>query len=224
MRTLRIARTAHSNFVVAVSVALIATAVSGARHFANAQSATSGASGQSSYSPADARFMRGMIMHHGQALEMTALIPDRTTNSAIKLIGQRIEVSQKDEIKLMRHWLEVRHEPVSDSGAMSTMAGHADMKHDMPGMSSTRMPGMLTPEQMAQLTAAKGAEFDRLFLTFMIQHHQGALTMVKDLFATPGAGQEPEAFQFASDVNTDQQAEIARMRMVLSSLPTTRRP
>jgi uncharacterized protein (DUF305 family) len=161
--------------------------------------------------------MQGMIGHHAQALEMAALVPDHTTNKSIHLLAERIEVSQKDEIGLMRRWLETRKEPAPNPLAKE----HADMAGmPMPGMSgSTLMPGMLTPAQMKQLADARGTAFDRLFLTFMIQHHTGALTMVKDLFASPGAGQEPEAFRFASDVDTDQRAEIARMQSLLATLP-----
>jgi uncharacterized protein (DUF305 family) len=181
--------------------------------------ASSSALASPGYTPADVHFMQGMIGHHAQALEMAALVPERTTNASIHLLAERIEVSQKDEIALMRHWLEARHESAPDPNAKDQMAGH-DMP-GMSGMSTPMMPGMLTPEQMQQLAATKGTAFDRLFLTGMIQHHEGALAMVKDLFTKPGAGQEPETFQFASDVDVDQRAEIARMRALLVKLPAS---
>jgi uncharacterized protein (DUF305 family) len=156
-------------------------------------------------SPANVEFMQGMIMHHAQAVEMTALIPSHTTNKELRTLGARISHSQSDEIKFMKRWLAARGKPTS----MPMPAG-MDMSHPMP-----LMPGMLTPEQMEALRKAKGAEFDRLFLTGMIQHHNGALTMVKDLFDTPGAGQDAELFNFATDVDTGQRAEIRIMQAML---------
>ena len=144
-----------------------------------------------------------MIVHHAQALEMTALISSHTENKDLRLLGARISSSQADEIRFMRHWLAARGEPVS-------MA--------MPGMAL--MPGMLTPEQMEALRKAKGAEFDRLFLVGMIQHHNGAVTMVKDLFNTAGAGQDAELFNFATDVDNAQRAEIRIMENMLDKEQT----
>lgn len=167
---------------------------------------------------ADVAFMRGMIAHHAQAIAMADLIPARTTRRDIQLLGQRITVSQKDEIALMRHWLEAHHEKVPETGEHEHHAGMA-----MPG--DTLMPGMLTADQMATLSAAKGDDFDRLFLRGMIQHHGGALKMVARLFASQGAAQDPEVFGFASDVDADQRAEIARMQRLLDNLPSdARRP
>ena len=173
---------------------------------------------------ADVGFMQGMIHHHAQALQMVALVPSRTTREDMKTLAQRIDVSQRDEISLMRHWLEDHHEAVPSAEAHAAMmmmhhdsagAGNAHgMAMDMPAM-----PGMLTPEQMAELAKAQGPAFDRLFLRDMIQHHEGALKMVADLFATPGAGQNSEVFRFASDVEADQRAEIARMQALLAKLP-----
>ena len=140
-----------------------------------------------------------------------ARAPIHGARADVRLLAEKIDVSQKDEIAMMQRWLRDRHEMVPDPAADR-------MHHEMPG-TATLMPGMLTPEQMAQLEAAKGTEFDRLFLTLMIQHHEGALTMVAQLFASPGAGQEPEIFRFASDVDTDQRGEIARMRSMLTTLP-----
>jgi uncharacterized protein (DUF305 family) len=154
---------------------------------------------------ADVAFMQGMIMHHGQAIEMVALIGARTTNPVLKSLGERIDVSQKDEIHMMQRWLREHHVPVSAHEGMD-MAGHEML-----------MPGMLTAAQMATLAKARGAEFDRLFLTGMIQHHEGAIAMVKNLFATTGAAQATDIFRFASDVDADQRAEITRMRALLST-------
>ena len=157
------------------------------------------------HTAADVRFMQGMIGHHAQALEMTALLPSRTASEDVRKLAQRIEVSQADEIRMMQRWLEARGAPQPDPHA-----------HHASG--ATLMPGMLTREDMARLAEAKGPAFDRLFLEFMIRHHEGALTMVKDLFATPGAGQEPEMFAFASEVDADQRMEIERMGVMLAML------
>jgi uncharacterized protein (DUF305 family) len=157
------------------------------------------------HTPADVRFMQGMIGHHAQALEMAALLPSRTSREEMKLLAKRIEVSQADEIKMMQEWLKSRGQE-----APSEHAHHAH--------GATLMPGMLTPEEMARLGAASGVEFDRLFLEFMMKHHEGALTMVQELFATPGAGQEPDIFAFASDVDADQRMEIDRMGAMLKEL------
>jgi uncharacterized protein (DUF305 family) len=160
----------------------------------------------------DVRFIRGMLAHHAQALEMTALVPARTTRQDIRLLAERIDVSQRDEIAVMERWLRARGEAVPAAGA------HAHHGGDHP-----RMPGMLTSEEMARLAAATGAEFERLFLELMIRHHEGALVMVAELFASPGGGQESEMFQIASDVDADQRAEIARMqRMLAGPLPGPR--
>jgi uncharacterized protein (DUF305 family) len=158
-------------------------------------------------SQADVEFMQGMIMHHAQAVEMTALIASHTENKELRSLGARISSSQSDEIKLMQRWLAARGERIS---------------MDMPGMDMSRhsshqqlMPGMLTPEQMEALRKAKDAEFDHLFLTGMIQHHDGALTMVKDLFDTAGAGQDADVFNFATDADNTQRAEIKIMQSML---------
>jgi uncharacterized protein (DUF305 family) len=157
-------------------------------------------------SQADVEFMQGMIMHHAQAVEMTALIASHTENKDLRLLGARISSSQSDEIRFMRRWLAVRGEATS----MAQMPGM-----DMPHEAKPLMPGMLTPEQMEALRKAKGAEFDRLFLTGMIQHHNGALIMVKDLFDTAGAGQDADLFNFATDADNTQRAEIKIMQKML---------
>jgi uncharacterized protein (DUF305 family) len=156
------------------------------------------------FTPADVKFMQGMIGHHAQALEMTALLPSRTANPDMVLLAKRIDVSQNDEIKMMQTWLKDRGQELPGAHA-----------HHLPG---GLMPGMLTPAEMSRLAAAKGKEFDRLFLEGMIRHHDGALTMVKELFAQPGAGQESDIFAFASDVDADQRMEIVRMSALLKEL------
>jgi len=167
-------------------------------------------------SPKDVEFMQGMIMHHGQAVEMTALIEARTENKELRLLGARISQSQSDEMNFMKRWLESRNQPVS-----MPMPEMKDM--DMPGMDMSShhhlMPGMLTPKQMEELKKANGAEFDRLFLTGMIQHHNGALEMVRDMFNTTGAGQDGELFNFATDVDSGQRAEIRIMETMLGKKP-----
>jgi uncharacterized protein (DUF305 family) len=161
------------------------------------------------HTEADVRFMQAMLVHHAQALEMTGLVPERTEREDIRLLARRIEVSQVDEIAQMQSWLEARGEAVPN---VSPTGGHHHHHH---GHHGHDMPGMLTPEQLARLAQATGDEFDRLFLEFMIFHHEGAILMVEELFATEGAGQESEIFQFASHVDSDQRIEIARMRRML---------
>jgi uncharacterized protein (DUF305 family) len=157
---------------------------------------------------ADVEFMQGMIMHHTQAVVMTAMIESHTENKQVRALGAKISSSQSDEIRFMQRWLAARGQRLSMS-----MPGMPDM--DMSGKPMAPMPGMLTPEQMEALRAARGAEFDRLFLTGMIQHHGGALTMVKDLFNTPGAGQDADLFNFATDADNTQRAEIKIMQSML---------
>lgn len=154
------------------------------------------------HTEADVQFMQGMIGHHSQALEMTELLSTRTNSDDMRKLALRIEASQSDEIKMMQEWLKRRGQPLPDPHA-----------HHHGGK---LMPGMLTAEEMGRLAAATGVEFDRLFLELMIKHHEGALVMVKDLFATAGAGQESEIFAFASDVDSDQRMEIDRMSAMLA--------
>jgi uncharacterized protein (DUF305 family) len=148
--------------------------------------------------------MQGMIGHHAQAIEMVELLKTRTASEDMKRLALRIAVSQTDEIEMMQGWLRARGQAVP--------AEHA---HHMPG--AKPMPGMLTAEEMTRLGAANGPAFDRLFLEGMIHHHEGALTMVKELFATRSSGQEAEIFAFASDVEADQRMEIDRMRAMLGA-------
>jgi uncharacterized protein (DUF305 family) len=202
------------------SLALAAIAAVGCRSAGSGSAPTivqPGAPGQSSrvitaekavdlsrvqHTAADVEFMQGMIGHHAQALEMTTLLASRTQSEDMRKLAHRIEVSQSDEIKMMREWLKNRRQTVPDE--------HAHHAHG-----AKLMPGMLTPAEMDRLAQAKGPEFDRLFLEYMIKHHEGALTMVNDLFTKPGAGQESEIFAFASDVDADQRMEIDRMGAML---------
>ena len=173
------------------------------------------------YDTADVQFMQGMISHHAQALAMVALIPTHTSRPELQMIGQRIKISQTDEIALMQRWLTNHHDvvPSVDSNNVAHMPGA-----DMPGMHMSggvmMMPGMLTPEQMKQLADAKDTQFDTLFLVGMIHHHEGALAMVKSLLGTAGAAQGPDVFTFAADADADQRAEIKRMQAVLASINT----
>ena len=157
------------------------------------------------YSDADVEFMQGMIMHHAQALDMTALVPDRSENADMLKMSERIELSQKDEIQMMQEWLEANGQEVTSI--------HAHHAHG-----AELMPGMLTPEEMAQLEAATAKEFDQLFLELMIKHHRGALIMVDELLDTPGAAQESMMFAFTADIDADQSAEIDRMGKMLATL------
>jgi uncharacterized protein (DUF305 family) len=182
------------------------------------------------YSDGDVRFMSGMIGHHAQAIVMSRMVMTHGADPAVVRLAERIINAQQDEIAIMQRWLADRQKPVpdatpmnhatmdhstmthgakSDSAAKPTATSHEGMNH------STIMPGMLSDAQMAALDAARGFEFDRLFLTGMIQHHRGATAMVKELFETPGAGQDETIFKFASDVNVDQTTEIARMQRML---------
>ena len=157
------------------------------------------------YTGTDIKFMQGMIGHHAQAVDMVALVPSRTSSDDVRKLALRIDVSQQDEMRMMQEWLQARNQQLPDPRA-----------HHM--MGPTLMPGMLTPEEMEHLAAATGAEFDRLFLEGMIKHHGGAITMVQELFATEGAGQTPEIFSYASDVDADQRMEIDRMGSMLKEL------
>jgi uncharacterized protein (DUF305 family) len=154
--------------------------------------------------------MSGMIEHHAQAVLMAGWAPTHGASPAMRALCERIVVGQRDEIALMRHWLGERHEPVPDSDASHMM---------MPGMThATLMPGMLTAEELVQLDHAQGREFDELFLHDMIRHHQGAITMVNQLFAARGGGEEEPVYRFAANVFADQTTEIERMQRMLADL------
>lgn len=165
----------------------------------------------------DVEFMQGMIMHHAQAVEMTALISARSQNNELRLLGARISHSQSEEMNFMKRWLAVRGESMEmNMGQMPSGHAHANMSSIGDQM---LMPGMLTAKQMGSLRKAKGKEFDRLFLEGMIQHHEGALVMVQDLFDTAGAGQDANLFNFATDVDSGQRAEIRIMKTMLGEKP-----
>jgi uncharacterized protein (DUF305 family) len=167
------------------------------------------------HTAADVQFMQGMISHHAQALEMTALLPSRTTRENMQLLALRINVSQADEIRMMRDWLSERGESVTaGQGGTERPPGQETTPH----AHQTLMPGMLTTDEMARLARATDTEFDRLFLEFMIKHHEGALVMVEALFSNADAGQEVDIFSFASHVDADQRMEIARMTAMLKEI------
>lgn len=165
--------------------------------------------GRMGYTAADVYFMSGMIHHHAQAVLMAGWAPTHGASSSVQALCARIVVAQRDEIALMQRWLRDRHEAVPEGDASMDM---------MPGMDHPMMPGMLTAQQLAQLDSAQGPEFDRRFLRFMIMHHQGAITMVNQLFGSQGGGEEETVFRFASDVYADQTTEIDRMQKMLAAL------
>ena len=168
--------------------------------------------GRYPFTPADVRFISGMISHHAQAIVMAGWAPSHGASQSVRTLCERIINAQTDEITLMQNWLRDRHQAVPDAKAVPMRMMMNGVEQEM------LMPGMLTDEQMKQLNQANGTEFDRLFLRLMIQHHQGAITMVKQLFATPGAGQDEAVFKFASDVNADQSTEVDRMQKMLITL------
>lgn len=171
------------------------------------------------HTAADVAFMQGMIGHHAQALQMAALVAARTENPSLRLLAERIDVSQRDEIAAMARWLTARGLTVPDTAA----AHGAQATHHASGGDHGTMPGMLSTMQLDSLTAARGPLFDRLFLQYMIQHHEGALTMVATLLATPGAARETVTSQFATEVDVDQRSEIRRMQALLATISATRR-
>ena len=166
------------------------------------------------YTDADIHFMSAMISHHAQAIVMAGWAPTHGAGAGILRLAERIINAQTDEIAIMQRWLRDRRQPVPEASATGMRMTMGGMEHEM------LMPGMLNEAQMKQLDSARGAEFDRLFLGFMIQHHKGALTMVQQLFGSYGAGQDQTVFKFASDVNVDQTTEIARMEKMLSAVLT----
>ena len=208
-------------FAADLLLALIVSGCAGARHGGNsgdierspAEQAKADA-GMQPYTAADVSFMQGMIHHHAQAVVMARWAPTHAASEDVKILASRIDVGQRDEIAFMVRWLSDRHLAAPNPDAMYEAAAHQAAMPEM-SMGDSLMPGMLTSQQMAQLSAATGTEFDKLFLTFMIQHHRGALTMVDRLFAARGAGQELYVFRFASDVSVDQTTEIDRMRSML---------
>ncbi len=165
--------------------------------------------------PADVHFVTGMIGHHSQAIVMAKWAPTHGASESIRTLCERIINAQTDEIGLMQRWLRDRHQPVPDPSPGPMKMVMNGVEHEM------LMPGMLTEAQMKQLDAARGAEFDRLFLRFMIQHHRGAVQMVSELFAA-GAGQDEGTFKMANDIQADQTTEINRMTRMLLTMPGDR--
>lgn len=164
------------------------------------------------YSTADVKFMQGMIPHHAQAVIMAGWAKPNGASPQLQLMCERMLISQRDEIAFMRTWLRDRGQTVPPPDAKHGVMEHDGMKHEM------LMPGMLTDEEMAALQKARGREFDRLFLIGMIKHHQGAIGMVEELFASHGAAQDDNVYLYASDVYADQLAEIERMELMLAAL------
>ncbi|HWP37934.1 MAG TPA: DUF305 domain-containing protein [Gemmatimonadales bacterium] len=170
--------------------------------------------GRPPFSPADVQFMTGMIPHHAQAVLIAGWAAAHGASPAVRVLCERIVVAQRDEIAFMQRWLRERNQPVPPEDASHHMAAGAD--HAL-------APGMLTGEQLMRLDAARGAEFDRLFLMYMIQHHEGALTMVDRLFASQGAAQDDDVYKLAADIHADQVTEIERMQAMLAAMPSASR-
>jgi uncharacterized protein (DUF305 family) len=191
----------------------IATVALGIAPFGNADGQASADSARrQSFTEADVHFMSAMIGHHAQAIQMARLAPTNDASSSIRILAERVINAQQDEIAIMQQWLRDRGQPAPEPRPGPMKMVHHGVEHEM------TMPGMLTEAQMKQLEAAKGKEFDRLFLTFMIQHHQGAVAMVKELFGSQGAALDDTVFKIASDINVDQTTEIARMQKMLFNL------
>jgi len=211
---------------VATVLALSASVAQGARAQTPSTSAVSASeaaamakaradSAQYPYTNADVDFMTGMIAHHAQAIVMSRMAPTHGASASIQTLAARIINAQQDEIMTTQMWLRDRNKPVPDPDAKGMQM---PMNGPMGNMKPMLMPGMLTEAQMKQLDAARGKDFDRLFLSSMIRHHQGAVQMVSDLFETNGAAQDQTVFKFANDVNADQTTEIARMQRMLDAL------
>lgn len=198
----------------AAALAVLAAASAGTSRPAMAQASVAHSnidSAAQAYTAADVFFMKGMIGHHAQAVLMAGWAPTHQASKSLQALCERIAVGQTDEIHLMQTWLRDRHEQAPDGDASMDM---------MPGMDESHlMPGMLTADELNQLDKARGVDFDRLFLTDMIKHHQGAITMVNTLFGSQGAGEEETIFRFASNVYADQTTEIDRMTKMLAALP-----
>jgi len=199
----------HSRWTLAIVTVVLAMAAPPPRLAAQA---SADSARRPSFTQADVHFMSSMIGHHAQAIEMGRLVPTRTASPSIRVLAERVINAQQDEIAIMQQWLRDHGQPVPEARPGPMKMVHNGVEHEM------TMPGMLTTEQMKQLEGARGKEFDRLFLTFMIQHHQGAVAMVKELIGSQGAAFDQTVFKIASDVNVDQTTEIARMQKMLFEL------
>jgi uncharacterized protein (DUF305 family) len=204
--------------LAAIAIAACTPARSATPGSTPSPSPSTGAPRAPSASEADIHFMSGMVPHHAQAVVMARWAPSHGARTDVQILAERIVVAQRDEIHLIRNWLRDVGAPVPDTNATHMTMNMNGMTHDM------LMPGMLTEAEMAGLDKARGSEFDRLFLTYMIKHHQGAITMVDQLFASYGAAQDETVFRFASDVYADQTTEIDRMQQMLASVPSSRTP
>jgi uncharacterized protein (DUF305 family) len=182
----------------------------------SAMAATPRDSARRGYAAADVRFMHHMLLHHAQALVMTALVPSRSARDDVTLVAERIAVSQRDETALMERWLRARGEHVPPATEHAHHGGGTATGDSAHAAMMASMPGMLSAAELRQLEASTGAAFDTLFVRFMIRHHEGALAMVREYLATPGAAQESEIFRFASDIDADQRAEIRRLQGLLA--------
>ena len=209
-RRLRTSGTLRRAAACVTMIASIGTAVPGAAT-RNGQDPTTAAK-QQPYVEADVQFMAGMIPHHAQAVLIAGWAPSHGARPDLKILCERIIVAQRDEIAMMQSWLRDRGQKVPDATNTKMHMSMNGMEHDM------LMPGMLTDEQLAELDKARGEAFDRLFLNAMIRHHQGAITMVEQLFASYGAAQDDVIFRFASDVVADQSTEIERMQKMLATV------
>lgn len=218
-----LSRKTLSNRGLAIFAALCLTALVVVPRASVAQAAATKTATAKDYTTADVVFMQGMIGHHAQAVVMGKMAVSHGASANVALFCKKVIISQRDEIGLMQTWLTDRGEKAPDPEAMASheMAGHEMAGHDIAGMTTddhAMMPGMLTPAKLAQLDKARGTAWDRLFLTFMIQHHEGALVMVKTLFDAPGGGQGPEIFGYATGVDADQRGEMERMQKMLMAM------
>jgi uncharacterized protein (DUF305 family) len=197
--------------LVVVAAATACSSATGGQAGAEQAALARAAANRRPANPADVRFMQGMVPHHAQAVLMARMAPSHDASQALRILCERIIVAQGDEITWMRNWLADQGQEVPAADAMHMRMRMGGVEHDM------LMPGMLTPEQLAQLDAARGSEFDRLFLTFMIQHHEGALTMIDELFGSYGGAQDDDVFKIASDMYADQTTEIDFMQKMLDA-------
>jgi uncharacterized protein (DUF305 family) len=217
MKMNRTPRWLPRSMAAAVTVALIAAAGCGSATAGSGRDANPSALPpvvRLPHSAADVHFMSGMIPHHAQAVVIAGWAPSHGARADVRTLAERIVVAQRDEIALMRNWLRERGEFVPAADATHLRMTMNGMEHDM------LMPGMLSADELARLDRARGSEFDRLFLTYMIRHHEGAITMVDQLFASHGAAQDEDVFRFASDVYADQTTEVDRMLTMLASVPS----